>query len=230
MTNKPLPLPQAPARLLELVPWIFERLGDVELGACWIWPGPLYVRKTRCSIRKAVWRLYRGGIARGGKRQIKPVCGNARCVNPAHLQPTSSRGRRIQGDLAWQARRARGTAFEGDTHPSVKVPDALVREAVRLHVLEGWRYDRVAAWLKEQGHEVAKGVIAAWSGKRSRRSATEGLPKPPGVPAKRSAAAAAKRQRIRFLAAQALTNREIAKLCGVSYPTIEIALRGTDAL
>ena len=226
-----------PPRLAEQVDWILERLpSDAHPLGCWLWDGPGEVRYTspngtlrRLSIRKAAFTIWKGALAPGMTRFVRPTCGNERCVNPRHLRVVGPRGRRLAGERAWQARIEKGTAREGEEHPCARAPDWAVREAVRRHVIDGETYPEISEWMAEQGFGAKPTTISRWAQKLTRARATAGLPAPPPQKGRHAnhdyERVRARERRIAFLALQGLRNCEIAKLVGVNRAVVSIALR-----
>lgn len=94
----------------------FTRRIDRDPGTgCWNWTGSLtgqgYGRirvgdKGRVVAHRFSYELYVGSIPDG--LQIDHLCRNRRCVNPAHMEPVTSRENTLRGD-APAARQARQT-------------------------------------------------------------------------------------------------------------------------
>lgn len=97
-----------------------EDWGDdvVCVGGCWIWRGPFEDGRPRCTPRLertdgstlhefSTMRadVYSYWLATGRhERDVEQLCGDARCVNPAHLAPSDVRAVTLRDSRARQRR------------------------------------------------------------------------------------------------------------------------------
>jgi HNH endonuclease len=67
---------------------------------CWLWNGAMhnngYGRVGQMYAHRYAYRLLVGDIPSG--REIDHLCGNRRCVNPAHLEPVSHHENLLRGN------------------------------------------------------------------------------------------------------------------------------------
>lgn len=80
----------------------------VDSGGCWVWLGYTsgsnlkYGRWGKCDewrskpAHKAVWEMFNGPIPDG--LQLDHLCNNTICINPAHVQATTTRVNTLRGN------------------------------------------------------------------------------------------------------------------------------------
>lgn len=118
--------------------YIWDRI-DVRIDTgCWEWVGtinhhngygyvraPAGIRPINQRAHRVVYEMEKGPIPSG--LQIDHLCRNRRCVNPAHMEPVTSRANTLRGD-----------------GPTSK--NARKTHCKRGHILDGANINRYRGW------------------------------------------------------------------------------------
>lgn len=111
---------------------------------CWLWQGAtngrgygqMTVNRKRTYAHRVSYELFVGPIP--ALRQIDHLCGNPRCVNPAHLEPVTQSENVSRTDRCAVTRCPQGHPYEGDN----------LAEHGGRRICRTCRRERARAWRK----------------------------------------------------------------------------------